>query len=124
VNSKRWSKPEFRMKKWLRNYILFIIMLLLGAIQVISGFLLWLVIPGGHRGLGITRSGLFADTDVLWSRYTWIEIHDWTAVALLVIVIIHIILHWKWITFMTKKMIGMNTKMEENDGKEKDYRAS
>ena len=91
------------MKKWLKNYILFVFLLVLGLIQAISGFLLWLVIPGGHRGFGIGQiSG-----DYLWSRYTWIEIHDWTAIALVVVVIIHIILHWKWIVYMTKRMIGI-----------------
>jgi cytochrome b561 len=90
------------MKNWLKHYILFVILLLLGFIQVISGFLLWLVIPGGHRGFGIGQ----VTGDLLWSRYTWIEIHDWTAVALVVVVIIHIILHWKWIVYMTKKITG------------------
>jgi cytochrome b561 len=93
------------MKKWLKNYILFIVLLLLGLIQVVSGFLLWLVIPGGHRGFGISPSGQLTG-DFIWSRYTWIEIHDWTAIALVVVVIIHIILHWKWIVYMTKRMTG------------------
>jgi hypothetical protein len=84
-------------------------MFILGLIQAISGLLLWLVIPGGHRGFGITRSGLFAGGNVIWSRYTWIEIHDWTAVALLAMVIIHLILHWKWITCMTKKSLGFKS---------------
>jgi cytochrome b561 len=96
------------MKKWLKHYILFIILLLLGLIQAISGFLLWLVIPGGHRGFGIAPSGQLTG-DFLWSRYTWIEIHDWTALALLVVVIIHIILHWKWIVYMTKKILGIQS---------------
>jgi len=91
------------MKRWLKNYILFVILLLLGFIQAISGFLLWLVIPGGHRGFGTGR----LIGDFLWSRYTWIEIHDWTAVALVIVVIIHIIIHWKWILYMTKRMIGI-----------------
>jgi cytochrome b561 len=93
------------MKKWIKNYILFVLLLLCGFVQAVSGFLLWLIIPGGHRGL--SRSGQI--TEVLWSRYTWIEIHDWVAVALLVLVIIHIILHWKWIIFMTKKAMGIQS---------------
>jgi len=92
------------MKKWPINYILFVILLLLGLIQAISGFLLWLVIPGGHRGFGIDLSGQLTYS-ILWSRYTWIELHDWTALALVAVVIIHIILHWKWIVCMTKRMV-------------------
>jgi cytochrome b561 len=92
------------MKKWIKNYILFIFLLLSGLLQAISGFLLWLVIPGGHRGFGGAFQG-----QVLWSRYTWIEIHDWTAVALVVLVILHIILHWKWIIYMTKKTLRIQS---------------
>jgi hypothetical protein len=88
------------MKKWIQHYVLFIFLFLSGFIQAVSGFLLWLVIPGGHRGFGGPLQG-----QVLWSRYTWIEIHDWTAVALAVLVILHIILHWKWIVYATKKVI-------------------
>jgi cytochrome b subunit of formate dehydrogenase len=109
------------VKKWLKNYLVFVIMLLLGLCQAISGLLLWLVIPGGYHG---GRSVVSSDSVFIWDRHTWISIHDWTAVALLVAVILHIILHWKWITFMTKKMIGMNTKTEESNGKEENYRAS
>jgi hypothetical protein len=90
------------MKKWRVNYILFAVLLLLGLIQAISGFLLWLVIPGGHRGFGIGQ----VTGDFLWSRYTWIEIHDWTAFALVIVVIVHIIVHWKWILETSKKIIG------------------
>jgi len=91
------------MKKWFVNYVLFVFLLLLGLIQAISGFLLWLVIPGGHRGFGFGQ----VTGDFLWSRYTWIEIHDWTAVLLVGVVIIHIIIHWKWIISTTKNIIGM-----------------
>jgi cytochrome b561 len=94
------------MKKWVLHYVLFIFLLLTGLIQTISGFLLWLVIPGGHRGF-INLSGRV--TQVLWSRYTWIELHDWTAVALAVLVIIHIVLHWKWIVQTTRKAIGVQS---------------
>ena len=90
------------MRKWVKNYILFFIMFLAAILQALSGFILWLVIPHGAgyrggRGLGLT------DSTFLWSRDTWIDLHDWTAVALLALLIIHLILHWKWIVYTTKK---------------------
>jgi hypothetical protein len=90
------------MKKWVQNYILFIIMFLLALLQAVSGFLLWLVIPGGQGYRG-GRGVELADSTFLWSRHTWIDLHDWVAVALVVMVIVHLILHWKWIVYMTKK---------------------
>jgi cytochrome b561 len=100
------------MKKWVQNYLLFIILFLLALCQAVTGLLLWLAIPGGgYRG---GRSIESADTTFLWSRNTWISLHDWTAVALLVIVIIHIILHWKWILYTTKKAFGLKNNEEGN----------
>jgi hypothetical protein len=90
------------MRKATRNYILFIFMLLLALMQAASGFILWLAVPGsegyrGGRGAVLGGQGTF-----LWERHTWINLHDWLAVALLVMVVIHLILHWKWIVYMTK----------------------
>jgi hypothetical protein len=92
------------MKKGYINYLLFILMILLGLIQAISGFLLWRVIPGGGYQGG--RGTFVSDNSFLGDRNAWISIHDWTAVALVVIVMIHIILHWNWILSTTKKMLG------------------
>jgi hypothetical protein len=95
------------MKQWARNYILFIIMFLLGIFQAVSGFVLWLVIPHGQGYRGGRGLDLVFDSFV-WSRDTWMDLHDWTAVALLVMLIIHLVLHWKWIIYMTKKSVGIN----------------
>jgi len=88
------------MRKATRNYILFITLLLLGLFQAVSGFIMWFALPHGGGGQG--RSGSTATT--FWSpaRDTWINLHDWVAIALLVIIIIHLVLHCKWITYMTK----------------------
>ncbi|GAI78805.1 unnamed protein product, partial [marine sediment metagenome] len=37
-------------------------------------------------------------------RHTWLDIHDWVAVAIVAVVIIHLVLHWKWIIYITKKV--------------------
>jgi hypothetical protein len=86
------------MRKATRHYILALVMALLALFQALSGFVLWLVLPrGGYMGGRGTAESTF-----LWTRDGWINIHDWTAVALAVIVIIHIVLHWGWIVRMTR----------------------
>jgi|WetSurMetagenome_2_1015567.scaffolds.fasta_scaffold620451_2 hypothetical protein len=94
------------MKKWLKNYVLFVLMFILGLFQAITGLLLWWVIPGGGFQGG---KGQDTGSIILWDRHTWITLHNWMAVALLVLVICHVILHWKWITFMTKKSLGVKS---------------
>lgn len=89
------------MRQWVRNYILFVIMFLLALFQALSGFVLWLVLPHGQGyrgGRGLELANYF-----WWPRDTWMDLHDWTAVALLVLVIIHLVLHWKWIVYTMKK---------------------
>jgi len=80
-----------------QNYFLFVILFFLGLFQAVTGFVLWLALPHGGGG----RVG---STATFWSlsRDTWIDFHDWVAVVLVVMVITHIILHWKWIFYMTK----------------------
>jgi cytochrome b subunit of formate dehydrogenase len=82
------------LRKVTRNYLIALVMGLLALVQAVSGFVLWLALPSGGRGGG---GGTF-----LFSRDVWLTMHNRAAIALTVIVIIHIILHWGWIVHMTK----------------------
>lgn len=79
------------MGKVTRNYLIALVMALLALVQAVSGFVLWLALPPGSRG------GTF-----LFSRDVWLTMHSRAAIALTVIVLIHIILHWRWIVRTTK----------------------
>jgi hypothetical protein len=86
------------MRKATRNYILALVMAVFALFQGISGFVLWVVLPHGGGYMG----GRGTDGTFIWSRDSWINIHDWTAVALVIIVLVHVILHWGWIVRMTR----------------------
>jgi len=62
-------------------------------VEAISGFVLWLVLTGGYQGGRNPRYG----RTFVFSRDTWIDIHDWFAVAMTVGILVHIVLHWRWI---------------------------
>lgn len=92
------------MKKSVKNYVVFVVMALLGLVQAVSGFVLWLALPrGGGWRVGKLAGGA---ENTFWSlsRHTWLDIHDWAAVAIVAVIIIHLALHWKWIFYMTKKL--------------------
>ena len=70
----------------------YVVMLGLAA----TGLLLAYVLPpgtGGRHGGG--RGAL---TFLGRSRHEWGDIHWYLAIALLVLVVLHIVLHWKWVT--------------------------
>jgi hypothetical protein len=78
---------------------------LLFLLETFSGFVLWLAVSGGDgfRGGrdGAERPGQQEFLAV--TRSDWIDIHDWVGVALLVIIGLHLVLHWRWIVQVTKR---------------------
>jgi hypothetical protein len=84
------------VRKATRNYLLALGMALLALFQAVSGFVLWAVLPRGYMG------GRGEESAFLWTRDSWINLHDWTAVALVIIVLVHVILHRRWIVWMTR----------------------
>jgi len=82
---------------------------LLFLLEAFSGFVLWLAVSGGD-GFGggpggAERPGPGAFLSV--TRSDWIDIHDWAGVALLVIIGLHIVLHWRWIVQVTKRVFAV-----------------
>ena len=69
------------------NAIVDVIALLVFIPSLISGMVLYLVLPSGTRGgaafLGITRN-------------QWLNMHDFTSIAFAVLILLHIALHWKF----------------------------
>lgn len=101
------------MTKTIRNWILTIIIAVLGLVEAITGFVLWLGLPSGGGGSGHGVGRITGTSNLTYwglSRHTWIDIHDWVAVALVVFVTIHIALHWKWIFRMVRGMFQGHAK--------------
>lgn len=73
-----------------RNYVLDLVMGVLALALAVSAFLLWVVLPQGY----------FA------ARLLWLSIHKWTGLALTVTVILHVLLHWRWLIRMTRRAMG------------------
>ncbi len=103
------------MRKSNFRWSLAIVMSLLGLTEAVSGFVLWLGFPAGGGGGGRGWGGGGLGNLTFWelSRHTWTDIHDWVAVALIIIVAIHIILHWKWIVRMAKSISGGTPQQRE-----------
>lgn len=81
------------------NLILNVIVALSFVLTALSS-VYFLFVPGSRR---------VADPMILFSRVTWDMIHTWAGVILIAAAIIHFAIHWKWVTKVTSKMVGMVT---------------
>ena len=91
------------MSKALKNYLLVVTIFLAGLVEAVSGFVLWFALPhsgGGGRWQGAVRE--------FWGlpRETWTGMHDWAAVALIAIAVLHVFMHWHWIARMTQRYLN------------------
>jgi len=75
-----------------------------------TGFVMKYVLPPGTGGLGRALhggGGRGIHIKELWSmtRHEWGSIHFYLAIAFVVLMIIHIVLHWKWIKCYVKTVL-------------------
>jgi hypothetical protein len=74
-------------------------------LEAVSGFILWIALPRGD-GFRFRGSGSrMAHESFGFSRETWLDIHDWAGVALIVILLVHLLLHWRWVLSVTRRVI-------------------
>jgi len=78
-------------KAWL-NYAVDLLLLVTGIALIVSSVLVWVVIPKGYNP----------------SWLMWIAIHKWSGFALLVEALVHVILHWRWLVAMTRRLFKRN----------------
>jgi cytochrome b561 len=91
------------VRKVTEQYAASFLLFILFAADCFSGFVLWLVLPRGSldyfnmlSGSGRTFWGL--------QRNIWLDIHVWLATLIVAIIIIHIILNWRWVIGVSKKI--------------------
>jgi len=79
------------------NLILNTVVALTFVLTAISGEY-FLFVPGGRWA---------AEPMILFTRTTWDLIHTWAGVTLIAAAVIHLAIHWKWATKVTRKMLGI-----------------
>lgn len=93
------NKVSTGSNKFNLRWLLVVLMTILG-VGVFLSSVYFLIIPAGYQG---GRNPYYGIT-LLFNRETWDELHLWTSLALIVILAVHIIIHWQWIRVMTKRL--------------------
>ncbi len=78
------------VKLWLVNTVSFILF----SILTLTGLTNWLLLPKGYQAKGGFLISL---------RHFLREIHEWTALLFILIVLVHLVLHWAYIQSNLKK---------------------
>jgi hypothetical protein len=71
-------------KLWIVNILSFILF----SILTFTGLINWLLLPRGYRGGGGVLISL---------RHFLREVHEWTVLLFIFIVLVHLVLHWSYI---------------------------
>ena len=89
------------MKQFL-NRLINALALMLFTLMISTGSILkWILPPGSGRIESLTRGGIGGNKSILTllglTRHDWGRSHFYIAAAFLVLLIIHLALHWNWI---------------------------
>jgi len=87
--------------KVLALYTNFLLLLVVGALQYVSGLVLWLVLPRGQAHRGLSALATFMGL----SRGGWEGVHIVSGLLLLALVAVHLVLNWAWIKSATKSLV-------------------
>lgn len=81
------------------NYIIDFLMTLSFVVVAISGLVIFFFLPSGVRQGGLQE---------FWGieKNTWVDIHNWSGIVFVVLVLLHFVLHWRWIVCMTKNIFS------------------
>jgi cytochrome b subunit of formate dehydrogenase len=95
------------MNKQKINYTIDFLALVVFVITAFTGLVLMFSMPSG------VRQGRFQSLLGI-EKTTWIKLHDWFGLVLIILVVIHLILHWDWLVLMTRNILKKKTANDEN----------
>jgi len=75
--------------------------------SAISGLVLYYFLPAGSG-----RAGLSVFLSI--KRHTWVQLHHWFSFLFITLVAVHVILHWSWISCMTKNVFKVSRNCDPN----------
>ena len=90
------------MNKAKLNYMLDAVIGVAFLVSAVTGVAFLLMGSGGYQG---GRNPNFATSLLGIARETWSDLHTWGSLVMIAGVVVHLVLHWKWIVCVTKNML-------------------
>lgn len=88
-------------------YLVDLFLFLAGLACALSGFVLMAGGEGGYRG---GRNIASSQTLLGLERHGWETLHEASGIALVAGVLVHVLLHWRWLIYMTANILKPKTK--------------
>ena len=84
------------------NFALDVVIAAAFLLSALSGIVM-LLVPGGYQGGTNPNFG----REVLWLGHEqWGDLHTWSSLVMIAGVLVHLVLHWKWIVCMFKNSLA------------------
>ena len=86
--------PKLRQNWWIDA------VLGISALIAILSSIYFLIYPdGGYQG----GRNPYYDIRLIFDRYTWDLLHTWSGILMIMVALLHIVIHWGWITGTAKR---------------------
>jgi len=90
---------EPKVKRSAVNFLIDVLTFLVFFAKVWTGFLIHYVLPpGGGRGHALTLWGM--------NRHDYGKAHFYLALAMIILIVVHLWLHWSWVCSVLSNMVG------------------
>jgi hypothetical protein len=80
------------------NWLIDAALFLSGIIAALSGVYFLYLPSGGYQG---GRNPMYGVT-ILFDRHTWDDLHVWSGIAMIAVIVVHLAIHGKWIVGMAR----------------------
>ncbi len=97
MNSNNGLSKHTRIN-WLINAGVFIS----GVVTALSGIYFLFLPSGGYQG---GRNAAYGVT-FLFDRSTWDDLHTWSGVIMVIMIALHVAIHWEWIKMTAKRVLN------------------
>ena len=71
-------------------------------LTAVSGLVLYLVPSGGYQG---GRNPYYGREVMFLAHDAWKALHTWSSLAMTAGVLVHLVLHWRWMVCMTRNSL-------------------